>query len=123
METKLAEGKDVLREIEVQGALKLKEQFPGALWVFVVPPSAAELKERLSGRGTETEEVIEKRLKRAAEEAEGMASYEYILVNDKVEDCTARLHALIQSQHYRTSACRELIRRMEAELKELTKKA
>ena len=123
VESKLAEGKDVLLEIEIQGALKVKEQFPEALLVFLVPPSAAELKERLSGRGTETEEVIEKRLKRAAEEAEGMTSYEYILVNDKVEDCTARLHALIQSQHYRTSACRELIRRMEEELKELTKKA
>lgn len=122
VESMLAEGKDVLLEIEIQGALKVKQQFPEALLVFIVPPSAAELKNRLLSRGTESEDVIEKRLSRAAEEAEGMSSYDYILVNDTVEDCTARLHGLIQSQHYKTSANQKLIAQMEQELKELTAK-
>ncbi len=122
VESMLAEGKDVLLEIEIQGALKVKQQFPEALLVFIVPPSAAELKNRLLSRGTESEDVIEKRLSRAAEEAEGMSSYDYILVNDTVEDCTARLHGLIQSQHYKTSANQKLIVQMEQELKELTSK-
>ena len=122
VESMLAEGKDVLLEIEIQGALKVKQQFPEALLVFIVPPSAAELKNRLLSRGTESEDVIEKRLSRAAEEAEGMSSYDYILVNDTVEDCTARLHGLIQSQHYKTSANQNLIVQMDQELKELTSK-
>ena len=122
VESMLAEGKDVLLEIEIQGALKVKQQFPEALLVFIVPPSAVELKNRLLSRGTESEDVIEKRLSRAAEEAEGMSSYDYILVNDTVEDCTARLHGLIQSQHYKTSANQKLIVQMEQELKELTSK-
>lgn len=122
VESMLAEGKDVLLEIEIQGALKVKQQFPEALLVFIVPPSAAELKNRLLSRGTESEDVIEKRLSRAAEEAEGTSSYDYILVNDTVEDCTARLHGLIQSQHYKTSANQKLIVQMEQELKELTSK-
>lgn len=122
VESMLAAGKDVLLEIEIQGALKVKQQFPEALLVFIVPPSAAELKNRLLSRGTESEDVIEKRLSRAAEEAEGMSSYDYILVNDTVEDCTARLHGLIQSQHYKTSANQKLIVQMEQELKELTSK-
>ena len=122
VESMLAEGKDVLLEIEIQGALKVKQQFPEALLGFIVPPSAAELKNRLLSRGTESEDVIEKRLSRAAEEAEGMSSYDYILVNDTVEDCTARLHGLIQSQHYKTSANQKLIVQMEQELKELTSK-
>ena len=122
VESMLAAGKDVLLEIEIQGALKVKQQFPEALLVFIVPPSAAELKNRLLSRGTESEDVIEKRLSRAAEEAEGMSSYDYILVNDTVEDCTARLHGSIQSQHYKTSANQKLIVQMEQELKELTSK-
>lgn len=122
VESMLAEGKDVLLEIEIQGALKVKQQFPEALLVFIVPPSAEELKNRLLSRGTEPEDVIEKRLRRAAEEAEGMSSYDYILVNDTVEDCTARLHGLIQSQHDKTSANQALITQMKQELKELTAK-
>ena len=75
-------GKDVLLEIEIQGALKVKEKFPDTLLIFVTPPSAKELESRLRGRGTETAEVIEKRLARAGEEAVYMDQYDYILVND-----------------------------------------
>ncbi len=69
VEKQLEKGKDVILEIEIQGALKVKEKFPTALLMFVMPPGAAELKKRLEGRGTESPEVIQKRLKRATEEA------------------------------------------------------
>lgn len=99
VEHKLDQGKDVILEIEIQGALKIKEQFQNALLLFVMPPSAKELKKRLVGRGTESMEVIEKRLQRANEEAEGIEQYDYIVINDKLEECTRELHALIRAAH------------------------
>lgn len=116
---KMAEGKDVVLEIEIQGALKVKKRFPQALLLFVMPPSAQELKRRLIGRGTETMEVIEARLKRAVEESEGIESYDYILINDKIDECVEEMHHLIQSQHNRTSANTELIAEMKEELKNI----
>ena len=80
VEEKMAEGKDVILEIEIQGALKVKEKFPETLLVFVMPPTAEDLKNRLVGRGTETMDVIESRMNRALEEAEEMAAYDYILI-------------------------------------------
>ena len=77
VETKLNAGQNVILEIEIQGALKVKEQFPTALLLFVMPPSAQELKRRLEGRGTETSEVIERRLKRAFEESQGIENYDF----------------------------------------------
>ena len=76
-------GKDVILEIEIQGALKSeKRNFPILCFCFVTPPSAGELKKRLVGRGTETMDVIESRMNRACEEAEGMDYYDYLVVND-----------------------------------------
>ncbi len=117
VEEKMAEGKDVILEIEIQGALKVKEKFPQTLLVFVVPPTAEELKKRLIGRGTETMEVIEQRMKRATEEAEEMDSYDYILVNDDLDKAVEDLHNLIQSQHMQASCNAELIKAMKEELK------
>ena len=117
VEEKMAEGKDVILEIEIQGALKVKEKFPETLLIFVVPPSAQELKKRLIGRGTETMEVIEQRLKRATEEAEAMDSYDYILVNDDLNKAVADLHNLIQAQHMQAGNNAELIKTMKEELK------
>ena len=113
----MADGKDVILEIEIQGALKIKERFPDALLLFVMPPSADELKRRLVGRGTETMEVIDQRLHRAAEEAEGMTSYDYILINDKVDTCVDAMHQLIQAQHRRVSGNLDFIQQMKSELK------
>lgn len=109
-------GKDVLLEIEIQGALKVKEKFPDTLLIFVTPPSAQVLETRLRGRGTETEEVIEKRLARAAEEAVCMDQYDYILVNDDLDTCVEELHHLIQSQHARTEENRDFCAQMNQEL-------
>ena len=116
VEEKMAEGKDVILEIEIQGALKVKEKFPETLLVFVVPPSAEELKNRLVGRGTETMEVIESRMDRALEEAEEMEAYDYILVNETVDKAVEDLHNLIQSQHMKASGNQELIKKMKEEL-------
>ena len=83
VEEQLCAGKDVILEIEIQGALKVKEKFPNTLLLFVTPPSAEELRKRLEGRGTETQEVIDGRMKRAIEEAEYMDQYDYLVVNDE----------------------------------------
>lgn len=112
-------GKDVILEIEIQGALKVKEKFPETLLLFVTPPNAQELEARLRGRGTETEDVIRDRLKRAAEEAEYMEQYDYILVNDVLEDCVESMHELIQSQHQKTERNLEFVAAMKAGLKQL----
>ena len=119
VEKQLASGRDVILEIEIQGALRIKEQYPDALLLFVTPPSAEELKRRLTNRGTESAEVIEARLKRAAEEAEGVEAYDYIVVNDDLEACTERLQQLIEAQHSRTSLQKEFLNRIRAELKHL----
>lgn len=117
VEEQLASGKDVILEIEIQGALKVKEQFPETLLLFVTPPSAKILKDRLVGRGTETMEVVEQRMRRAAEEAEGILSYDYILVNDDLQTCVQQMHNIIQGEHYRTMRNAEFIRQIENELK------
>lgn len=121
VEAKLSEGKDVILEIEIQGALKIKEQFPTALLLFVMPPSAEELKKRLVGRGTEAPEVIEKRLLRAAEEAEGIENYDYIVINDDLDICTRELHIMIDAAHNAPVRNEEFIENMRQELKILVK--
>lgn len=119
VERQLEKGKDVILEIEIQGALKIKKKFPTALLLFVMPPNAAELKRRLEGRGTESQEVIEKRLKRAAEEAEGIEQYDYIVINDKLEECVEKMHSLVQAAHFAPLRNEELIENMRKELEAL----
>lgn len=102
VEEQLSLGKDVILEIEIQGALKVKEKYPQTLLLFVTPPSASELKRRLVGRGTETEDVIKERLLRAAQEAEGMEKYDYFIINDVLADCVEEVHRVIQSEHNRS---------------------
>lgn len=113
----MAEGKDVILEIEIQGALAIKRQFSNALLLFVLPPSAQELKRRLVGRGTESLDVIEARLRRAFDEAEGMDSYDYILVNDDVDACVEDMHELIKAQHLRVCHNLDFIEQIREELK------
>lgn len=119
VEEQMAAGRDVILEIEIQGALEVKKKFPDTLLLFVTPPSATVLEERLRGRGTETEEVIQERLKRASEEAMYMEQYDYILVNDTLEICVEQMHQLIQSQHEKVSENLEFIEKMKTELKQL----
>ena len=116
VEQKMAEGKDVILEIEIQGALKVKKRFPDALLLFVTPPSAEELRKRLVGRGTETLEVINARLARAAEEASGMEAYDYLLINDELDRCVEEMHQLIQLQHRKTSYHLDFLSKMREDL-------
>ena len=108
-------GKNVILEIEIQGAMQIKAKNQEAVLVFVTPPSFEELRNRLVGRGTETADVIESRLKRASEEAEGMPSYDYILVNDQVEDCVDRLHQIILSERAKAQRNEEFINTIQQE--------
>ncbi len=102
VEEQLASGMDVILEIEIQGALKVKEKFPETLLLFVTPPSAEILKERLIGRGTETQDVIDSRMKRAIEESVYMESYDYLVVNDQLDACVEQMHSIIQNEHLRS---------------------
>lgn len=121
VEEQLNAGKDVILEIEIQGALKIKERFPEALLLFVMPPSAEELRRRLIGRGTEDIVVIEKRLQRANEEAEGIENYEYVIVNDVLEDCVKQMHQIIQSAKFAISRKKNSIEDIREDLKGLSK--
>ena len=116
VEEKLGEGKDVILEIEIQGALKIKEKFPDSVLIFVMPPSGPELKARLVGRGTETMDVIEKRMSRAIEESQGIEHYDYIVVNDDLDECTQRLHNIICSAHSTPGRNMEFINKIRNEL-------
>ena len=121
VEACLDNGRDVILEIEIQGALKVKEKFPEALLLFIMPPSAEELKRRLEGRGTESEEVICQRIARAAEEAEGIENYDYIIINYKLDDCVKEMHSIISASRRNPKRNKELIADMRSELDALVK--
>lgn len=116
----LREGRDVLLEIEIQGALQVKKRFPETLLLFVTPPNAKELKKRLEGRGTETPEVIRQRMARAIEESEGVEEYEYLIVNDVLEECVENMHEIIQNAKLSASRNKEYIEEIRQELKSLS---
>ncbi len=117
VEEQLKAGKDVILEIEIQGALKVKEKFPDTLLLFVTPPTAAELKRRLAGRGTETMDVIEYRLGRAKEEAQGIERYDYLIINDRLDECVEEVHRIIQGEHRRVSRNQRMIENIKRDLK------
>lgn len=110
------QGKDVLLEIELQGALLVKEKCPDAILIFITTKDAQTLVDRLTTRGTETAEQIEKRVNRAKEEANGVENYDYIVVNDILKDCVETVDRIVRSEHNRTDdkisiikeICREL---------------
>lgn len=116
VEERLSAGKNVILEIEMQGALKIREKFPESLLLFVTPPSVAELERRLTGRGTEEPEVIARRLARAAEESEGVEAYDYIVVNDRLEECAEEIHMLVDAARRAPVRRKELIREIREEL-------
>jgi len=97
----LDQGKDVFLEIEVQGALQVKEKMPDGVFIFLTPPDLAELRDRLTGRGTDSQEVIEKRIIKAREEIKLMGAYDYAVVNDEVERAAERVIKIIESEHFR----------------------
>ncbi len=100
VEEKIAAGESVILEIEVQGALAIKEQYPDAILIFLTASSASQLKDRLIGRGTESMEVIQDRLSRAVEESTFMDQYQYIVCNEdgKIEQCMEDIHNIIETK-------------------------
>jgi len=102
IETKLSEGKEVIMEIEVQGALQVREKMPDAVFIFIVPPSKQALIDRLYKRGTEKNEDIRKRLEKAEREYNLAYKYDYIVVNDDVLNAADRIYAIIRAEHAKT---------------------
>jgi len=121
VEKMLNEGKDVLLEIECVGAFNAKKAFPEAVLVFLTPPSVQEVYNRLKGRNTETEEVILKRITRGKEEAQVMADYDYIIVNNDVEETILELHNTVQCSKNATLRNRDLIESLNSEFDEFLK--
>ncbi len=99
VEDTLEAGHDVFLEIEVQGAMQVKESFPEGVFIFLFPPSLEELKNRITSRGTESNELVLNRLKEARKEIEMMDSYDYVVVNDHVDLAVAKIQSIIQSEH------------------------
>ena len=98
-------------EIEVQGGTKVKEKYPDTVMIFIVPPDMETLKQRLHGRGTEADDVIEKRIKRAYEEFDYLEKYDYIVVNDDIEKAAQRIKAIICAEQQKRSRVFEDVRK------------
>lgn len=111
----LDQGKDVILEIEMQGALHVREIIPEVNLIFLTPPTVEELERRLVGRGTETAEVIKERMARAKEESAYMKDYDYIVVNDDLDECVENVHHLIRSLHYKREQQEGFIQKIKQE--------
>lgn len=109
VEDKLAEGKDVILEIEVQGAMKIKQNCPEAVFVFILPPSVETLKERLEKRGTETADVIAKRVAEARGEIEKAYNYDYVIVNDDLDTAVSEFIKAVESEKLTVKRSKDLI--------------
>lgn len=117
VEQRLKEGVDVVLEIEVQGAMQVKKQCPEALLVFVMPPSFEELRRRLSGRGTEDEATVCRRLSNAAREMEAAKQYDYIVVNQTVEQAVDQLEQIVGAAKHTAAYFNEFIDEVEKDAK------
>ena len=116
IERKLKEGMNVILDIEVMGATQIKKKFPNALMIYVVPPSIEILRERLSKRGSETKEVIDKRLLKAKEECEFISDYEYIIVNDDLEEAKKKFINIVDTARQAVFRNNDFINELKQEL-------
>lgn len=110
IESSLAEGNDILLEIDIQGALNVMEKMPDGIFVFLLPPSLEELERRLRSRGTDDEETIIRRLESARSELAAAAKYGYIVINDIVKDTVDTIDAILTAEHAKVSNNQELIK-------------
>ncbi|MGW9774502.1 guanylate kinase [Staphylococcus sp. 093350072-1] len=113
----MAEGHDVFLEIEVEGAKQVRKKFPDALFIFLAPPSLDRLKERLIGRGTETDEKIQSRVNEARKEVEMMNLYDYVVVNDEVHLAKERIQSIVEAEHLKRERVEAIYRKMLLEAK------
>ncbi|MBA4602385.1 guanylate kinase [Thermoactinomyces sp. AMNI-1] len=102
VENTLASGQDIVLEIEVQGAMQVKEKFPQGVFIFLVPPSFEELRQRIINRGTETEALLNKRLEAASDELNQIKNYNYVVINDEVDKACECIRAIVMAEHCRT---------------------
>ena len=117
VEQQLARGKDVILEIEMQGAMKVKERFPDTRLLFVTTKDFGTLKERLIGRDTESEEKILARLRKSLEESKGIEKYDYLIINECLEEAVEETHAVIQAEHFRADKNLALIEDLRHDMK------
>lgn len=110
IEENLAAGHDIFLEIEVQGAMKVKERMPEGIFIFLAPPNLEELESRITGRGTDAAHVIQERMATAKEEIELMQHYDYVVVNDQVQHAVDKINAIIQSEHLKVERVVDQIR-------------
>ncbi|HHU78799.1 MAG: guanylate kinase [Caldicoprobacterales bacterium] len=113
VQQKLMEGRDVILEIDIQGALKVKERFDEGVFIFIVPPTMEELRKRIVKRGTENPEVIIKRFNCAFEEINFIKRYNYVVVNDKVEEAVRKMEAIVLAEKCRVDRNSELIMKLQ----------
>ncbi|WP_314355093.1 guanylate kinase [uncultured Granulicatella sp.] len=118
VENTLAKGKDVFLEIDVQGAIQVRELMPEGVFIFLTPPDLNELESRIVNRGTDSDEVIAKRMKTAREELELMKYYDYSVVNDTVDSAVQKIEAIIQTEHLRIVRNLDTIEELEEILEE-----
>lgn len=117
-------GRNVILEIEIQGAINIRKQYPDAVLMFITPPSAIELKSRLVGRGTEDIDTINKRMLRAVEEAQELEThrdvYNYVVVNDDLEKCVDDIHGIIETEHKKLDKNLDLINNVKKGIQDLS---
>lgn len=101
VEDTLNSGKDILLEIEVRGALQVKQRYPDGVFIFLLPPSLEELRSRIELRGTESDELIRGRMAVAAEELKQIENYDYAVINDRIENACSRIRSIIEAEHCR----------------------
>lgn len=122
VEDQMDAGHNIILEIEIDGALNVKKLCPDALLIFLLPPSIKELEKRLRERGTESEDVIADRIKRASEESKVIREYDYVVVNDTIDDCVSTIHNIVEIEGLKVYRQEEVIHNIEQELSDICSK-
>lgn len=122
VEDQMDAGHNIILEIEIDGALNVKKLYPDALLIFLLPPSIKELEKRLRERGTESEDVIADRIKRASEESKVIREYDYVVVNDTIDDCVSTIHNIVEIEGLKVYRQEEVIHNIEQELIDICSK-
>ena len=122
VEDQMDAGHNIILEIEIDGALNVKKLYPDALLIFLLPPSIKELEKRLRERGTESEDVIADRIKRTSEESKVIREYDYVVVNDTIDDCVSTIHNIVEIEGLKGYRQEEVIHNIEQELSDICSK-
>lgn len=122
VEDQMDAGHNIILEIEIDGALNVKKLYPDALLIFLLPPSIKELEKRLRERGTESDDVIADRIKRASEESKVIREYDYVVVNDTIDDCVSTIHNIVEIEGLKVYRQEEVIHNIEQELSDICSK-